>query len=222
MPGLMALILLPLAVIGVQLALDLDGRFGVAGYALYKVFMIVPPLLYCRRQGISIRRQIIRPENWRRGLPLAAGLGLLALVIFWSVYFLLGDLLLDKGKIAAKINEQFMVSASTVFLVAPFTIFANSFLEEFFYRGFSFGLLLPAGRRLAYLLPAASFTGQHVLFIHHWMTPLPLAVAVVGLFILALVLQRLYESSRTLVAPWVVHVGGDVAMMGIAVLLLRG
>jgi membrane protease YdiL (CAAX protease family) len=220
--GLISLILLPLAVIGLQLVLDLDSRLGVAGYALYKVFMIVPPLLYCRRHGIGILRDIVKPGNWRRGLPVALGLGALAILIFWGVYFTLGDLLLDKEMIAGKINEQFMVSAATVYLVAPFTIFANSFLEEFFYRGFAFGLLAKKQPTWGYLLPALAFTVQHILFIHHWMTPLPLALAVGGLFVLALVLQRLYETSRSLIAPWVVHVGGDLAMMGIAVTLLRG
>jgi membrane protease YdiL (CAAX protease family) len=114
-----------------------------------------------------------------------------------------------------------MVSAATVYLVAPFTIFANSFLEEFFYRGFAFGRLVKINRRWGYLLPAVAFTVQHILFIHHWMTPLPLALAVIGLFTLALILQRLYENSDTLIAPWVVHAGGDLAMMGIAVTLLR-
>lgn len=222
MAGLISLILLPLAVIGVQLALDLDSRFGVAGYALYKVFMIVPPLLYCRRHRIGILRDIVKPGNWRRGLPVAMGLAALAVAIFWGVYFTLGDQLLDKVKIAAKINDQFMVSAATVYLVAPFTIFANSFLEEFFYRGFAFGRLVKKNRRWGYLLPAVAFTVQHILFIHHWMTILPLTLAVIGLFALALILQRLYETSDTLIAPWVVHAGGDLAMMGIAVTLLRG
>jgi membrane protease YdiL (CAAX protease family) len=220
MAGLIALIFWPLAVIGAQLALDLDSRFGVAGYALYKVFMIVPPLVYCRRHGIRVWRDIVQPANWRRGLPVALGLGLLAIVIFWGIYFSLGDLLIDKEKIAAKIEGQFMLSFATLYVVAPFTIFINSFMEEFFYRGFCFGELVKKQRSLGYLLPALAFTGQHLLFMYHWMSPLPLAMAVVGLFVLALVLQRLYETSRSLVAPWVVHMGGDVAMMGIAFTLL--
>ena len=64
----------------------------------------------------------------------------------------------------------------------------DSFLEEFFYRGFAFGLLAKKQRTWGYLLPALAFTVQHILFIHHWMTPLPLALAVGGLFVLALVL----------------------------------
>jgi hypothetical protein len=75
---------------------------------------------------------------------------------------------------------------------------------------------------LGYLLPAIVFTVQHVLFIYHWVTALPLSMAVVALFVLALVLQRVYEVADSLVAPWLIHILGDVAMMGIALTMLWG
>jgi len=93
-------------------------------------------------------------------------------------------------------------------------------LEEFFYRGFSFGLLVRKNLAVGYLLPAAAFTVQHVLFIYHWVSLLPLLLAIGGLFVLALLLEWMYAQYDTIVAPWVVHAGGDVAMMGIAVTIL--
>jgi uncharacterized protein len=217
MAVLIVLTLLPLAVIGVQLALGLD---GVVGYSLYKIALLVPPLVYCRVTGLGVWRDILKPRNWRRRLPAALALGVAAVGLFWGVYFVWGDVLLDKTMIAEKIGEQFSVTAGTVLLVAPITIFLNSLLEEFFYRGFAFGQLVRRHRRLGYLLPAAAFTAQHLLFTRHWATPLPLAMGVVGLFAFAIVLARLYESADSIVAPWVVHMLGDVAMMGVAVTLL--
>jgi membrane protease YdiL (CAAX protease family) len=217
MLALILLTLLPLGVIGVQLALGLD---GVVGYSLYKIALLAAPLVYCRATGLGVWRDILKPRNWRRRLPAALGLGVAAVGIFWGVYFVLGDVLLDKTMIAEKIGQQFSVTAATVLLVAPVTIFANSLLEEFFYRGFAFGQLVRRHRLLGYLLPAAAFTIQHVLFIHHWATPLPLAMGIVALFVFGLVLERLYEAADSIVAPWVVHMLGDVAMMGIAVTLL--
>ena len=73
---------------------------------------------------------------------------------------------------------------------------------------------------VGYLLPAAAFTVQHVLFIYHWVTLIPFLMAVVGLFIFALVLSKLYLAADTLLAPWGVHILGDVAMMAIAVTML--
>ena len=222
MPALITLILLPLGVIGIQLALDLDRVLGVVGYSLYKVCFLVPPLIYCRMLGIRVFGDILKLTNGRRCLGPAFGLGGLAVLIFWGVYYLLGDLLLDKAMIAAKIGDQFSVTAGTVLLIAPITIFVNSLLEEFFYRGFAFGLLVKKRRWLGYLLPATVFTVHHMLFIYHWVTPLPFGMAVVGLFVLALVLEKLYEKADSIVAPWLVHMFGDAAMMGIAVTMLWG
>ncbi|MBN1909165.1 MAG: CPBP family intramembrane metalloprotease [Pirellulales bacterium] len=214
---LVVLTVLPLGAIGLQLALGLQ---GVLGYSLYKAFFLVPPLIYCWMTGVRPVGDILKPRNWRRALPAAVGLGVLAIAIFWGAYFALGDLLLDKVAIARKIGEQFSVTAATVLLVAPVTIFANSLLEEFFYRGFAFGRLVGKNRRLAYWLPAAAFTLQHMLFIHDWATPSTLVLAVVGLMVFALVTQKLYESADSIVAPWAAHILGDVAMMGIALEIL--
>jgi len=219
---LVALILLPLAAIGVQLALDLDSVMGILGYSLYKIFLLVPPLIYCRAKGIGVKRDILKLQNWRRCLPAAMGLGALAVVIFWGTYYLLSDLLIDKAKIVERIDEQFSVTISTIFLIAPITILLNSLLEEFFYRGFAFGLLVRKIRWLGFLLPATVFTLQHLLFIKNWVDPLPYAIAVVALFVFALVLQKIYETADSIVAPWVIHVFGDLAMMGVALSLLWG
>ena len=218
---LITLVLLPLGMIGAQLAFDLDNHLGVVGYSLYKLFLLIPPLVYCRTRGISVRREIFKPQNWRRCLPAALGLGGLAVAIFWGAYYLLGDVLLDKEMITQRIGDQFSVTAGTVLLIAPITIFLNSLLEEFFYRGFAFGLLVRRNRWAGVLLPATAFTVQHLLFIHHWAKPLPLLIAVVALTVFALVLQWIYQKADSLVAPWVVHILGDVAMMGIALTLLR-
>jgi uncharacterized protein len=215
---LILLTLLPLVVIGVQLTLGLK---GVVGYSLYKLMFLIPPLLYCRRYGIRIGADILKLRHWRHGLPWALGLGTLAVVIFWVAYYWLGDLLLDKAMITRKIGSQFSVTARTVLLIAPVTIFFNSLLEEFFYRGFAFGLLVRKNRSLGIWLPAVAFTVQHLLFIYHWVTPVPMAMAIVGLMVFALVLEKAYEVADSIVAPWVIHVLGDVAMMGIAVTLLR-
>jgi CAAX protease family protein len=214
--SLAALILLPLAAIGLQLSFGLHGAMN----SLYKLCFIIPPLVYCQTQGIGVFSDILKFRNWRRCLGVAIGLAIFAIAVFWSAYYLLGDLLLDKEIICLSIGRQFIVNSKTVLLVAPITIFLNSLVEEFFYRGFAFGLLSRRHRLLGYLLPAAAFTTQHVLFFCSWLSWIPFCVAVAGLLVFALVLQRLYETADSIVAPWVVHMGGDVAMMGIAVVLL--
>jgi membrane protease YdiL (CAAX protease family) len=213
---LVAMILLPLVAIAVQLALEFHG----AANAIYKLCFLIPPILYCRAHGIHVVRDILKPRNWRQSIKVAGALGLAAIAIFWSAYALFGDRLLDKAMIRESIGRQFIVNSDTVLFVAPFTIFLNSLLEEFFYRGFAFGLLAPRKRLVGYALPAAVFTAQHVLFFWHWLAWIPFCLAIVGLLVFALVLEWLYERADSIVAPWLVHICGDVAMMGIAVTLL--
>jgi membrane protease YdiL (CAAX protease family) len=217
MYGLIALIVLPLVIITVQ---NMLGAAGMLQTSVYKLSFIVPPLVYCVVQRIGLARDIFKWRNWRNDLPLALILGIVAAAIFLGAYAAIGNLLLDKAAITAKIQTQFSVSASTVLLIAPATIIVNSLIEEFFYRGFAFGLLAPKRPWIGTLLPATVFTVQHVLFIYHWVSALPLALAVVSLFVFALALQALYTKSDSIVAPWVVHILGDVAMMLIAIELV--
>ncbi len=217
MASLVAIILLPLAIIAGQIAAGTTGAFG---NSLYKLTFVIPPLVYCRWKGLELGRDIFKWRNWRHDLGLAAILGAAAAAIFIGAYAAFGSLLVDESAIAAKIHVQFSVNAATVLLVAPFTILINSLVEEFFYRGFAFNLLAAKDPLWGTVLPAGVFTAQHLLFIYHWVSALPLALAIGGLLVFALVLQALYAKADSIVAPWLVHVMGDLAMMAIAARLV--
>ncbi len=214
---LASLVVLPLVMVVIQLTLKLD---GVVGYSLYKILFLVPPLIYCRMRGISVITDVLKPRNWRNCLPTAIGLGLACGAIFLGVYFVAIDWIVDRSVIVERMGLQFSVTAATVALVAPVTIFFNSLLEELFYRGFAFGRLVRRQRILGQCLPAAAFAAQHLLFISHWLSPGLLVLAGLGLFVFAWILQVLYEKADTIVAPWVVHILADLAMMTIALELL--
>lgn len=214
---LVGLLLLPLAIICAQIATGANG--GLAN-AAYKLAFIVPPLIYCRVHGIRIGRDIFRWQNWRNDLGLSAAIGLITAALFLTLYGAVGHLLVDKASIAAKIHEQFSVTAGTVLLIAPFTILINSLIEEFFYRGFAFGLIARRRPMLGILLPPTVFTVQHLLFAYHWVGPGTVTIGVVALFVFSLVTQYMYHKADTIVAPWVIHSCGDLAMMAIAVELI--
>ncbi len=217
MATLIVLVLLPLFVIALQV---MAGAEGAAANSVYKLAFIIPPIVYCKLKGISLWHDIFKWQNWRNQLRLSLVLGIAAAVIFLVAYAAFGNLLLDKAAITAKIQQQFSVSAATVLMIAPVTIILNSLVEEFFYRGFAFGQLAPKNAALGTLLPAIVFTVQHLLFIYHWVTLLPLLLAIVGLMVFAIVLQAVYAAADTIVAPWVIHICGDVAMMLIAMELV--
>ncbi len=214
---LVGILLLPLAIVCAQVAMGANG--GLAN-AVYKLAFIVPPLVYCRVHGIRIGRDIFRWRNWRNDLGLSAAVGLITAALFLALYGAVGHLLVDKATIAAKIHEQFSVTAGTVLLIAPFTILINSLIEEFFYRGFAFGLIARRRPMLGILLPPAVFTVQHLMFAYHWVGPGTVTIGVVALFVFSLVTQFMYHKADTIVAPWIIHICGDLAMMAIAVELI--
>jgi membrane protease YdiL (CAAX protease family) len=218
MPTLVGLLLLPLAIILAQIAIGATG--GLAN-GVYKLAFLIPPIVYCRLHGIQIGRDIFRWQNWRNHLGLSIVLGLMTAAIFVALYAAIGPLLVDKAAIAAKIQRQFGVTAGTVLLIAPWTIVVNSLIEEFFYRGFAFGLIGQRRPLLATLLPAAVFAVQHLLFAYHWVGPGTVVLGVAALFVFSLVAQAMYVASDTIVAPWIIHICGDLAMMGIAVELIH-
>lgn len=211
------LLLLPLAIILAQIA---TGASGGLANGIYKLAFLFPPFVYCRIHGIRIGRDIMRWQHWRNDLSLALVVGLATAGIFVAFYAACGHLLVDKQAIALKIQQQFSVTAGTVLLIAPFTILINSLVEEFFYRGFAFGLIAPRRPLLGTLLPAAVFTVQHLMFAYHWVGPGTLAIGVAALFVFSLVAQAMYAKADTIVAPWIIHICGDLAMMAIAVELI--
>src|SRR5262245_22021024 len=76
-PALIGTLLLPLAIIAGQHAL---GLHGVAN-SIYKLCFLIPPWIYCRKQGIGVYRDILKFAHWRRCLGIAVGLATLAIVI---------------------------------------------------------------------------------------------------------------------------------------------
>ncbi len=209
---LVGLLLLPLAIIALQIA---SGATGGLANGIYKVGFIVPPIVYCRVHGIHIGSDIFRWQNSRNGLGLSLVIGLVTAIIFVAFYAACGHLLVDKRAIAEKIQQQFGVTAGTVLLIAPWTIMINSLIEEFFYRGFSFGLIAKQRPLLGTLLPAAVFTVQHLMFAYHWVGP-----GIVALLVFSLVEQAMYAAADSIVAPWIIHICGDLAMMAIAMDLI--
>ncbi len=210
---LVVLLLLPLAIISVQLALGFAGQ--LAG-GLYKLAFIIPPLVYCHSHGIRIHQDLFRWHNWRNQLGLTLLLAFLTTAIFLAFYALVGGYLIDKPTIAAKIHQQFNVSPKTVLLIAPWTILINSLIEEFFYRGFTYGRLVRYRPRLATVLPAAVFAVQHLMFAYHWVGPVVVIFGAIVLFIFSLITQAMYSRARSIVSPWIIHIAGDLAMMTIA------
>ncbi|ACC98339.1 Abortive infection protein [Elusimicrobium minutum Pei191] len=100
------------------------------------------------------------------------------------------------------------------FLYSVFISFFHSLLEEYYWRWFVFGRLLKVMGRVGAILLSASAFGLHHFIICNfyfslgWALFLTLCVITGGI-----IFNILYEKEKTLISPWLAHMGADLAIM---------
>ena len=123
------------------------------GYAVKSVikmamFMLIPLIASRVDRGV-LYLPLLRPKN--KGLLPAIALGVGIYVVILGGYFLVSPFF-DFSKIAGALTTNAGVTKENFLYVSLYISFVNSFLEEFFFRGFVFtNLKQLSGRKLAYI-----------------------------------------------------------------------
>ena len=122
-------------------------------------------------------------------------------------------------RIAPKLDDFGVVNPASYVLLALFLSFVHSFLEEYYFRWFIFGALRRrTSLSAAYALSSMAFMAHHVIVIATYLgsEEIPLIVLLsLGVTAGGLFWAWLYERTGSLLAPWLSHVVGDLAIMGI-------
>lgn len=169
--------------------------------------------------------------EWRRlttkGVPLGLAFGAAVVAAGWFVF----EYVLSTSAVFATATDQirakvagFGIDSLTKYVaLATFYSLAHSFLEEYYWRWFTFGQL----RRLIALWPAVvisalGFMAHHVLVLSQffgWWTPTTLllsaAVAIGGAF-----WAWLYDHTGSLLGPWLSHLVIDAGIFFIGYQLI--
>ena len=182
------------------------------------VFMLIP-LIASRIDRNVLYISLLRPKM--KGLIPAVGLGLGIYVLILGGYFLLSPFF-DFSQIAGALTENAGVTKENFLYVSLYISFANSFLEEFFFRGFVFtNLKRNSGRKMAYLFSAAAFSLYHVAMMIGWFSPALFLLVMVGLVIGGMIFNWLNEKLDTIYCSWLTHMFANFAINTIGFLLLR-
>lgn len=182
------------------------------------MFMLVP--LMASGLDRSVRYlSLLRPKT--KGLLAAIALGVGIYVVILGGYFLVSPFF-DFSQIAGALTANVGVTKENFLYVSLYISFANSFLEEFFFRGFVFtNLKQCSGRKLAYIFSAAAFSLYHVAMMIGWFS-LPLFLLVmVGLVIGGMIFNYLNEKLDTIYCSWLTHMFANFAINTIGFMLLR-
>lgn len=182
------------------------------------VFLAIP-LLYGLYTGTPVWRQSMGRCGHRRVLLGAVLLGAAVYAVILGGYFVLRSLI-DPQQITAMLQQSAAVNRSNFIYVALYISLCNSLLEEFFFRGFAFRMLLePLGRTHAYWFSAAAFALYHVAIMKSWFSPLLFAGLIAALLAAGLFLNWLDERGGSILPSWAVHIFANLAINTVGLIL---
>ena len=149
-----------------------------------------------------------RPD--RHSLRLAGALAAGVFVVITGGYLLLSPWL-DFSAITDNLGAKEGITAATFPFVALYISFGNSFLEEFFFRGFAFLSLREFFPRFARLFSALAFSLYHVTIMDGWFSPALFLLLTAALVVAGLLFNWL-DRQGTIWPAWLVHMAANLAI----------
>ena len=178
--------------------------------SLIKIFLfLLLPVVYSLFDKHCDLKALFRPS--KKGLFLALLLGLSIYGVIVGSYFVFRNVF-DFSALTSSLTASTGVNRDNFLLVAAYISFANSLLEEFFFRGFSFLALKRASNRtLAYVISATLFALYHVAMMIGWFGLPVLLLVLLGLFMGGVIFCYFNEKFDNIYLSWLVHMFSNFA-----------
>lgn len=186
--------------------------------SVIKLFLfLVIPLGYCfMDKEVSFTKLFVLDK---KQIAHALILGFIVYVFILGSYLLIGPFF-DFSNVTVTLENNIGVNKTNFVFVALYISFINSFLEEFFFRGFSFlSIKILASRKVAYVFSASAFSIYHVAIMTGWFTPVLFILLIFSLFVAGIIFNWLNERSNTIYPSWIVHLSANLAINTIGFML---
>lgn len=198
--------------------LQLDS-FMKQGYKL--VLLVIVPLvvIYRFKRTTFTKEYHFNDLSWRDvKRPLYVGVVLYVLTIIGYIIFrpIIGTDTLVTGL------EERGINADNIIFAGLYLSFINSFIEEFFFRGFLYQHFAMCSKTVGYFVSSALFSIYHVLVMFAIFDVLMGIVATLGLGLVGIGLVYINQSNKSIVNSWIVHIFADLAVISIGVFLVFG
>lgn len=189
-----------LLIVGLLFYIELSAPLAYPLKVAAKLGLMLAPALF-------IKAYFFEAPNLRR-MSFAVGLGALSFLIIQLTYFLL-QTFIDLGEIRTLLSEQQGITQSVFIWVAIYITFGNSFLEEWFFRGFLANLPI----KRAWLFSSLLFAFYHLTIFISWFSWWVALIALVGLFVGGLFFCWLNDGRRSIWNSWVMHICADISIV---------
>ncbi len=150
-------------------------------------------------------------------------IGLISGVIFAAIlfggYYLLKSYI-DLKPVYSELEGRLKITPMNFIYAALYITFFNSFIEEFFFRGFIFLNLYEEGYKiLSYVFSSLLFAAYHVAIFKNWFSPVIFVISLVGLTVVALFFNLMNRKSKSIFNSWISHMLADCTIMVIGFMM---
>jgi uncharacterized protein len=176
--------------------------------SLYKVIFIFPLFYRLFIYKKSLKDSVLEGFNlksFNKNFWRVFVIGIILSGVYLFVYIVFRGHL-DLEFIRESLNKLASVNTLNIFFIGAYIIFFNSFLEEFFWRGFLFResreLMNPV---LAYLITGIAFSFHHIIFYYNWFSLTFLLLVTLGLIGFSVIVSFIFEKYNDLYSCWLIH-----------------
>lgn len=180
------------------------------------LFLLIPIGYSVKNKECSIKK-LIKPD--KKGFLMAIVSGVLVYAVILGAYFIFKDIF-DFSALVGSLNETTGVNKSNFLWVAIYISFVNSFLEEFFFRGFAFLAIKEFfTRHFAYLFSSMAFALYHIAMMIGWFGLPVIIISLLGLLVGGIIFNKFDEKNGNIYLSWLVHMFANFATNSIGFIL---
>lgn len=155
----------------------------------------------------------------KRGIAKAILLGMGIYVVIVGGYFLTRGII-DFSNVTSSLGEGMGITADNLVYVTSYVALLNSFLEEFFFRGYAFITLKKfSSRKFAYLFSSIIFAVYHVGMLVGMFSVGALALLMTGLIVGGCIFNYLNEVNGDIYPSWFTHMFANFAINTVGFIL---
>ncbi|MEE0265570.1 MAG: CPBP family intramembrane glutamic endopeptidase [Acutalibacteraceae bacterium] len=183
------------------------------------VFFLVLPVLFFVKNKSDFKEFKKLFVFKRNGIlkSLLLGLGVYAVI---TGGYLLTRNIIDFSGVTSNLTEGMGITADNFIYVSLYISLMNSFLEEFFFRGYGFVTLKKyTSRKTAYIFSSAMFAVYHIGMLVGMFNIGALALLLFGLILGGCIFNYLNEVNDNIYSSWFVHMFANFAINTVGFIL---